>query len=76
MKNKDEVLVKLCKYKTKMEALSGKMLTRIMSDFEAEYVNESLYQYLDQHGIIHEKTVPYCKQQNGREKDRTEPYAR
>ena len=66
MKDKDETVEKLSKYKTMIESLSGEKLKKIRSDFGGEYVNEELDKYFAQNGIVHEKSVPYCKQQYGR----------
>lgn len=66
MKTKDEAIQKIKKYKTMMESLSGEKLTKIRSDFGGEYANHELDTYLDSIGVVHQKSVPHCPQQNGR----------
>ncbi|OWY96592.1 Rve-domain-containing hypothetical protein [Phytophthora megakarya] len=65
MKAKSEVLSKFKFYKAAMENAMGKSIKRLRSDNGGEYTGRQFKAFLNQHGIKHEKTVPYTPQQNG-----------
>jgi transposase InsO family protein len=65
MKAKSEVLSKFKIFKAAMENATGKTIKRLRSDNGGEYTGRQFKAYLNDHGIKHEKTVPYTPQQNG-----------
>lgn len=65
LKAKSEVLEVFIKFKTLIENEFNLNIKCIRSDNGKEYVNNKFQAYLDQHGIRHQTTVPYCPQQNG-----------
>lgn len=65
LKSKDEVFESFIKFKALVETQTGMKIKMLRSDNGLEYVNKKLQVYLEQHGIIHQKTVPYSPAQNG-----------
>jgi transposase InsO family protein len=65
MKAKSEVLSKFKIFKAAMENATGKTIKRLRFDNGGEDTGRQFKEYLNHHGIKHEKTVPYTPQQNG-----------
>lgn len=62
---KSEVLDKFKLFKATMEKTTDAKIKRLRSDNGGEYTSKKLEAFLGEHGIKHEKTVPYTPQQNG-----------
>lgn len=65
LKSKGEVFECFIKFKALVETQTGMKIKMLRSDNGLEYVNKNFQVYLAQHGIIHQKTVPYSPAQNG-----------
>jgi transposase InsO family protein len=65
MKKKSEVLDKFKLFKAMMENSTDAKIKRLRSDNGGEYTGKKMEAFLGEHGIKHEKTVPYTPQQNG-----------
>ncbi|GFV87010.1 retrovirus-related Pol polyprotein from transposon TNT 1-94 [Trichonephila clavipes] len=66
LNNKYEVLDKFSQFKAKYENLTDKRIKKIRTDNGLEFVNEQLDTYLVNSGILHEKTIPYSSESNGK----------
>lgn len=64
LKTKDEVKVKFYDFKKTIERQTGKKIKIVRTDNGKEYCNKEFDKYLD--GIIHQTTVPYNPEQNGK----------
>ncbi len=62
---KDQVYEHFNIFKAATEKATGKTLKALRSDGGGEYVGHQLQDFLQQHGIEHQKTAPYSPQQNG-----------
>lgn len=65
LKNKSEAFLKFQIFKNEVENQTNKKLKRIRSDNGTEFANNLFKEFLEEHGIIHEKTAPYTPQENG-----------
>lgn len=65
MKHKSEVLSHFINFKVLVEKQVGLPIKVLRTDGGGEYVNHDFIKYLQQHGIIHQRTIPYCPNQNG-----------
>ena len=64
LKNKDEVLEKFKEFVNYVNTL-GKKVKILRSDNGGEYCSKRFQDYLKEHGIQHQTTVPYNPEQNG-----------
>lgn len=64
LRKKSEVLDKLKLSKAEMENATNTKIKRPRSDNGGEYTGGRFEEFLSEHGIKHEKTVPYTPQQN------------
>lgn len=65
MKHKTEVLSHFVNFKKLVEKQVGLPIKIFRSDGGGEYCNDNFSKFLQQHGIIHQKSIPYCQSQNG-----------
>lgn len=65
MKQKSEVFELFVVFHKLAEKQTGKKIKVIRSDNGTEYVNKQFEKFCEDHGIIHQKTVPYTPQLNG-----------
>ena len=65
LRSKDETENTFFVYKEEVENQLDKKIKRLRSDRGGEYVTNSLKEYCEENGIIHEFTAPYCPQSNG-----------
>lgn len=65
MKHKSEVMSHFVNFKRLVEKQVGLPIKILRSDGGGEYCNDSFSKFLQQHGIIHQKSIPYCQSQNG-----------
>lgn len=65
LKTKDEAFSKFKLFKSEIENQTGKKIKRIRSDNGGEFVNDKFKDFLEEHGIKHERTVPYTPEENG-----------
>lgn len=65
LRNKSEVMSCFINFKALTEKQTGFAIKSLRSDNGGEYCNKKFVQYLNNEGIIHQTTVPYCPQQNG-----------
>jgi hypothetical protein len=65
MKNKSEVLDCFKKWQKHAECHTGYKIRTLRSDNGGEYLSRALKDYLMEHGITHQLTVPYTPQQSG-----------
>lgn len=65
LKFKSQVFEFFKNFKKLVETQTGMKIKKLRSDNGFEYVNSKLQAFLEQHGIIHQKTVPYSPAQNG-----------
>ncbi|RWS00242.1 Retrovirus-related Pol polyprotein from transposon TNT 1-94-like protein, partial [Dinothrombium tinctorium] len=66
IKEKTEVLAKFEEFLNKVEVETGNKVRRLRTDNGKEYVNADFQRCIQKHKIIHEKSVPYTPEQNGR----------
>ena len=64
LRSKDEAENTFYVYKAEVENQLNRKIKRLRSDRGGEYVTNSLKEYCEINGIIHEFTAPYCPQQN------------
>lgn len=65
MKHKTEVMSHFINFKRLVEKQVGLPIKIFRSDGGGEYCNDSFSKFLQQQGIIHQKSIPYCQSQNG-----------
>lgn len=65
LRTKSEALSKFIDFKTFVEKQTGESLKVLRTDNGGEFCNNDFDQYLQKHGIKHQKTAPYTPQQNG-----------
>ncbi|KAJ0172339.1 hypothetical protein K1T71_012312 [Dendrolimus kikuchii] len=65
LKGKDEVFTYFKTFKSLVENQTGKTIKVLRSDNGTEYVNKQFQNFLKEHGIKHETTIPYSPEQNG-----------
>ena len=65
IRKKDEVQACFERFRAEVEKQTGRTIRCLRSDNGGEYVSIQFEQYLQQHGIRHDKSVPYVPQQNG-----------
>ena len=63
--HKWEVLKKCKALVQQRETATGKKLKTLSSDCGGEYVSREFEEFLEEKGILHQKSVPYCPEQNG-----------
>ncbi|GBM08987.1 Retrovirus-related Pol polyprotein from transposon TNT 1-94 [Araneus ventricosus] len=66
LKSKTEVLSTFEKFKAKYENLHDKRIKRLRTDNGLEFLNKEMTAYLNQFGIMHEQTIPYNAESNGK----------
>lgn len=62
---KSKVANKVKGFISKATLETGNQVLKIVTDNGSEYVNHNLGAFLEQRGILHEKSVPYAPEQNG-----------
>ena len=65
MKAKTKVAEKFLEFKKLTETETGCKICRFRSDNGGEYVNQHLEAIFKRSRVAHEKTAPYCPEQNG-----------
>jgi transposase InsO family protein len=65
LKSKDEALHYFKTYKAKVENHLERKVKRLRSDRGGEYFSGVYFYFYVEHGIIHERTLPYSPQSNG-----------
>ena len=65
LRSKDEAETMFLKYKAEVENQLDKKIKRLRTDRGGEYNTNSLREFCEKNGIIHEFTAPYSPQQNG-----------
>ena len=65
LRSKDEAEQMFYIYKAEVENQLNRKIKRLRSDRGGEYVTNSLKEFCEKNGIIHEFTAPYSPQQNG-----------
>ena len=65
LKSKDEALHYFKIYKAEVENQLERKIKRIRSDRGGEYFSNVFTSFCEEHGIIHESTLPYSPQSNG-----------
>lgn len=65
MKHKSEVMSHFLNFKRLVEKQLGLPIKIFRSDGGGEYCNDNFSKYLQQQGIIHQKSIPYSPSQNG-----------
>lgn len=66
LKTKDETFKYFQEFKNLVENQKSRKIKTIRSDNGGEYISTEMEKYLKDNGIIHQKTVPYTPEQNGR----------
>ncbi|GBO45054.1 Retrovirus-related Pol polyprotein from transposon TNT 1-94 [Araneus ventricosus] len=66
LKSKTEVLSTFEKFKAKYENVHDKRIKRLRTDNGLEFLNKEMTAYLKKFGIMHEKTIPYNAESNGK----------
>lgn len=65
LKSKDEVFKAFKDYKAEVEKQTGKKIKCLRTDNGREYLNKDFDNFLREHGIKRQLTIPYTPQQNG-----------
>jgi transposase InsO family protein len=65
MRNKSEVFTRFKHFLPWIQTQSGGHVKRLRTDNGGEYISREFINYLADHGIEHELTMPYTPQQNG-----------
>lgn len=65
LKTKDEAFEYFRKFKVISENQTGLKIKKIRSDQGGEFSGNNIESFLEQHGIIHQKTNAYTPEQNG-----------
>ncbi|XP_061717605.1 uncharacterized protein LOC133525334 [Cydia pomonella] len=65
MKNKSQVFDCFKHFKAMVEKEKSLPILCLRSDNGGEFTSSKFTQYLKEHGIIHQTTIPYCSAQNG-----------
>ncbi|CAD7002894.1 unnamed protein product [Ceratitis capitata] len=65
LKSKDEVFENFVTFKNMVERQTGQKIKALRSDNGREYINKRFDDFLKQHGIARQLTIPYSPQQNG-----------
>ncbi|GBO45750.1 Retrovirus-related Pol polyprotein from transposon TNT 1-94 [Araneus ventricosus] len=65
-RSKTEVISTFEKFKAKYENLRDKRIKRLRTDNGLEFLNKEIIAYLNKFGIMHEKTIPYNAESNGK----------
>jgi len=73
IKHKSDILEKPKEFNNIIKNKFGYNIKVIRADNGREYVNQHFKNYLSKLGIIMENTAPYTPQQNGKQKEKTEP---
>ncbi|GBN50530.1 Retrovirus-related Pol polyprotein from transposon TNT 1-94 [Araneus ventricosus] len=66
LSKKDEALSKLKEYIAMTRNKFGRTLKVFRSDNGGEYIGKEIEDFLKEQGIVHQFTVPYSSQQNGK----------
>lgn len=65
LKTKDQALDKFMAFKNMSEKQTGKQIKILRTDNGLEFCNKKFSKYLEEEGILHQRTNPYTPQQNG-----------
>ncbi|EOY17849.1 Copia-like retrotransposable element, putative [Theobroma cacao] len=65
IQHKSEVFSVFQKFKAKVENESGCRIKKLRTDNGGEYTSSEFISYLENEGIHHQLTAPYCPEQNG-----------
>lgn len=65
LSHKNQVLKAFKRFKSLVENQCGRKIKRFRSDNGTEYTSKDFQKFLEESGIVHEKTVPYTPEQNG-----------
>ena len=65
LKHKSEALQAFQAYKRAIETKTGRKIKALRTDNGGEYTSKEFGEFLDSHGIQHQRTVPHTPQQNG-----------
>lgn len=65
LKRKSETVSRIKEFSALVKNTFNKNLKRFRSDRGGEYIAESMSEFFKSEGIIHEKSIPGCPQQNG-----------
>ena len=65
LKNKSDVFKKFTEWRTMVEQSTGKRLKVLRSDNGGEYTSKEFEEHLKRNGIVHQRTIPKCPEQNG-----------
>ena len=65
MRNKDEARDAFIKYKNEVENQLSKKIKRLRTERGGEYESNPFNSFCEDHGIIHETTLPYSSESNG-----------
>jgi transposase InsO family protein len=65
LKTKDKALHYFKAYKAEVENQLERKIKRLRSDRGGEYFSSEFTEFYVEHGIIHERTLPYSPQSNG-----------
>jgi transposase InsO family protein len=65
LKSKDKALHYFKTYKAEVENQLERKMKRLRSDRGGEYFSGNFSDFCVEHGIIHERTLPYSPQSNG-----------
>ena len=65
MHKKSDALLEFKRFKARSELMHGKKIKQFQTDRGTEYLCREFQEFLDQHGIVHRKTVEYSPQQHG-----------
>lgn len=65
MKSREEAYNHLRNCVARIEADTGNKVLCIVSDCGSEFTSRRTQAYLEEQGIVHDKSVPFCPQQNG-----------
>jgi GAG-pre-integrase domain/Integrase core domain/Zinc knuckle len=66
LKSKDQAKLYLSETLNQWETLTELNVHTLRSDRGGEFINGTLREYFASKGIIHQRTVPYCHEQNGK----------
>jgi hypothetical protein len=66
LKTKAEAKFMLMEVLNQWETITSQKVHIVRSDCGGEYINEVLQEYFASKGIIHQQTIPYCHEQNGK----------
>ena len=66
IKSKDQVFTEFEKWYNSIKNIFGKTIKHLRTDNGTEFTNNKILEFCNQNGIIHEFSVPYDPQQNGK----------